>query len=112
MKFSKSKNGFFLEGVHAAAGIPGDAVDVSEADYFALLTAQSAGMNIVGDAAGYPVAIARPPADPAVVARSKLLGLDAASVRSIREWIAAQPTAPQRLKDYEAAAVAARANLV
>lgn len=46
-----------------------------------------------------------------VAAKAELAALDAASIRSIREWIAAQPTAPQILKDKEAAALAARAKI-
>ena len=42
---------------------------------------------------------------------AKLASIDAASIRSIREWIAAQPTAPQILKDKENAAQAERAKL-
>lgn len=41
-----------------------------------------------------------------------LAQLDRESIRDIREWIAAQPSAPQTLKDREAAAVAARARIV
>ena len=52
------------------------------------------------------------PPTAADLARGELMRLDAASVRSMREWIAAQPTAPQVLKDREAAAVLERAKLV
>lgn len=37
--------------------------------------------------------------------------LDRESIRDIREWIAAQPSAPQSLKDREAQAVAARGRI-
>lgn len=40
-----------------------------------------------------------------------LAELDRASIRDIREWIAAQPDAPQMLKDREAQAVVARGRL-
>ena len=40
-----------------------------------------------------------------------LAELDKQSIRDIREWIAAQPSAPQTLKDREAAAVAARGRM-
>lgn len=43
--------------------------------------------------------------------KAELRAIDIDSIRSIREWIAAQPTAPQILKDREAAAVLARAKL-
>lgn len=38
--------------------------------------------------------------------------LDAKSIRPMREWIAAQPSAPQELKDREALAVAARSRII
>ena len=37
--------------------------------------------------------------------------LDKDSIRAMREWIAAQPTAPQILKDKESLAAAERAKL-
>ena len=45
-------------------------------------------------------------------ALADLVAIDLASVRSIREYIAAKPDAPQILKDHEAAAIAARGRLV
>lgn len=50
-------------------------------------------------------------AETSAAALRELAAIDAASIRSMREWIAAQPTAPQILKDREAAAVLARAKL-
>ena len=44
-------------------------------------------------------------------ALARLAEIDAQSVRGLREWLAARPDAPQSLKDQEAAAVAARAEL-
>lgn len=44
-------------------------------------------------------------------ALAELAALDLASIRPIREYLAALPDAPQFLKDREAAAVAARARL-
>lgn len=41
----------------------------------------------------------------------ELTRIDLASIRAIREYIAARPDAPQILKEREAAAVAARAKL-
>lgn len=41
----------------------------------------------------------------------ELARIDRESIRDIREWIAAQPSAPQRLKDREALSVAHRATL-
>lgn len=43
--------------------------------------------------------------------KAKLAEIDFASIRSIREYIAAKADAPQILKDREAAAVAERAKL-
>lgn len=42
---------------------------------------------------------------------AELLALDVASIRDLREWVVAQPTAPQALKGREAAAVAKRAGI-
>lgn len=43
--------------------------------------------------------------------KARLREIDAASIRAIREWVAAQPDAPQFLKDREAEAVAEREKL-
>lgn len=43
--------------------------------------------------------------------KAKLAEIDFASIRALREYIAAKPDAPQLLKDREAAAVAERAKL-
>lgn len=43
--------------------------------------------------------------------KAKLMEIDLASIRGIREYIAAKADAPQLLKDKEAAAVAERAKL-
>lgn len=51
-----------------------------------------------------------PPFDPAPV-MAELDAIDRKSIRSIREWIAAQPNAPQLLKDRDAQAAAARGKL-
>ena len=44
-------------------------------------------------------------------AKALLNEIDLKSIRSIREWIALQPEAPQRTKDYEAQAISARTKL-
>lgn len=44
-------------------------------------------------------------------AKAALLEVDLASIRALREWVAAQPTAPQVLKDREALAVTERAKI-
>ena len=51
------------------------------------------------------------PRDEAAIARAKLKEIDASSIRSIREWVAAQPNAPQWVKDYEAQAAQERVKL-
>jgi hypothetical protein len=43
--------------------------------------------------------------------KAKLIEIDLKSIRSLREWVAKQPDAPQYLKDYEAQASEARAKL-
>lgn len=44
-------------------------------------------------------------------AKAALVAIDLASMRAIREWIIAQPTAPQSLKDKESVAVLERVKL-
>lgn len=57
-KYSASTGGFYDTGIHKT--IPGDAVDVSDATYAALIDAQISGKVIVADVDGYPVADAGP----------------------------------------------------
>lgn len=47
----------------------------------------------------------------AASALSKLKEIDLASIRSLREWLAAQPDAPSFILDHEAAAIAERVKL-
>ena len=44
-------------------------------------------------------------------AKAELADIDLKSIRSIREWLVTQPTAPQFIKDYEAQAKVARAKI-
>lgn len=44
-------------------------------------------------------------------AKAALLDIDLASIRALREWVAAQPTAPQIIKDREALATQTRAKI-
>lgn len=44
-------------------------------------------------------------------AKAALIAIDLASIRAIREWVIAQPTAPQLLKDRDAAAALERAKI-
>lgn len=49
--------------------------------------------------------------DKANAVKARLVAIDMRSIRSIREYIAAKPDAPQVLKEREASAVAERVNL-
>lgn len=51
-------------------------------------------------------------AEESAAAKRELAALDLASIRDLRAWVAAQPSAPQMQKDREAAAVAARARVL
>ena len=115
--YSSSTRGFYLSEIHGD-NIPADAVEITEAEHRALLDAQTAGNRIQPDARGRPVALPPPPktpeqiaADEADAARRELAELDMQSIRDIRAYIAAQPGAPQRLRDLEATAVATRSRL-
>ena len=44
-------------------------------------------------------------------AKVALVAIDMASIRSIREWVVSQPTAPQILKDRDSAAAVERAKV-
>jgi len=61
-------------------------------------------------AAAYQAELDRAKADADIKAR--LAGIDLKSIRAMREWLAAQPDAPQFIKDHEAAAIAERAKLM
>lgn len=50
-------------------------------------------------------------AEQSAVARQKLAALDLASIRTIREWVVLQPSAPQSIKDQNAAAVLERGKI-
>lgn len=50
-------------------------------------------------------------ADVKEAAKAKLVELDLASVRGLREWVAKQADAPAQIKDYEAQAIAERGKL-
>lgn len=43
--------------------------------------------------------------------KAKLAEIDLKSIRSLREWVVAQPNAPQFIKDYEESAAAERVKL-
>jgi len=50
-------------------------------------------------------------AEKSAQAKAELAAIDIASIRHMREWIASQPTAPQSLKDREAAAITERSKI-
>ena len=56
--------------------------------------------------------VAREKVEANQVIYEELEALDKASIRDIREWITAQPTAPPGLIDREDQAIAHRANIV
>ncbi|HEX7687337.1 MAG TPA: hypothetical protein VF453_06510 [Burkholderiaceae bacterium] len=53
--YSKSTSGFYVDAIHGEA-MPTDAVEISDDDYGALMTAQASGKSIVAGADGKPVA--------------------------------------------------------
>jgi hypothetical protein len=57
--FSKSTAGFYVKEIHGA-GVPSDAVEISDAEYDAVMSAQAAGKRIVADANGKPIAAEQP----------------------------------------------------
>lgn len=59
MHYSKSTGGFYNAAIHG--DIPADAVEITAAEYAALLTAQSSGKQIIADENGNPIAIDPPP---------------------------------------------------
>ena len=56
--FSASSSGFYDGDIHGS-NKPSDVVEITEAEHAALLAAQTAGLVIVGDAGGRPVAVER-----------------------------------------------------
>lgn len=72
------------------------------------------GIDLPGGAlaADPPKTAAELAAEDSARALAELAALDLASIRDMRAWVAAQPTAPQTLKDREDAAVAARARVI
>lgn len=77
--------------------LPAGCVEISDAEADAILNP--------------PKTQAQLDAEASAAAKAELLRIDMASIRSMREWIAAQPTAPQILKDKEAAAVIERSKV-
>lgn len=59
--YSAQTGGFYDKVVHGVEGLPGDAVEVSEADWLQLLQLQSEGKRIVAGTDGRPVAVDHAP---------------------------------------------------
>lgn len=57
MYFSKSTGGFYDDAIHEPDQIPSDAVEISQADYDQLMSAQSSGKAIQSDPDGNPIAV-------------------------------------------------------
>ncbi|TCS62598.1 hypothetical protein [Varunaivibrio sulfuroxidans] len=83
--FSAAATAFYDDSV--AGLLPPDAVAVSDADWSALLTAQSAGQIIAADAAGHPVATPPPPPALADVRTTSLAAIDVAAETARRKHI-------------------------
>ena len=60
MLYSKTANGFYDSAIHGD-NIPDDAVEITEAEYAALLEGQSQGKRIVADESGRPILQDPPP---------------------------------------------------
>lgn len=60
--YSKSTGGFYSEDVHGKDGIPGDAFELTDEEWRALLDAQARGQQIVAGTHGGPIAVDRDPA--------------------------------------------------
>lgn len=56
--YSKTTGGFYISAIHGDA-IPGDAVEITQAQHRALMVGQSMGKRIIADASGAPVLLDR-----------------------------------------------------
>lgn len=63
MFYSKSTGGFYTRDIHGN-NIPGDAVEITEAEHAALIEGQSMGKVIVADESGRPILQDPPPPTP------------------------------------------------
>ena len=90
MLYSPSTKGFYIAAVHGVA-IPADAVQIDDAHYAALMSAQAAGQVIVPGPSGAPVAV-----DP-----STLLTLDQVKAQKISELTSAANAAIGGLVSYK-----------
>ena len=69
--FSKSTNGFYVDGVHEAHQIPEDAVEITDEQHKSLLEGQSTGLIITSDENGYPINAEQVPNEEIVAARQR-----------------------------------------
>ncbi len=72
--YSKTTGGFYAAEIHGA-GMPSDAVEISDQVHAELLDAQAKGQVIVADADGKPIATDRPGPTPAQVAALLSMGV-------------------------------------
>lgn len=115
MKYSPTTQGFYDPEVNKT--IPADAVEITRDHHAFLLAGQSSG-KVIAVVSGSVVLQDPPPktqaeldAEATAAAKAELVAIDLASIRSIREYLASRPDAPQHLKDRETAAIAARARI-
>lgn len=71
--YSRSTGGFYSEDIHGKDGIPGDAFELTDEEWQALLTAQSKGQQIVAGTHGGPIAVDRDPGPGLIVQRDQAL---------------------------------------
>ena len=114
--YSTSTRGFYVDAIHGS-NIPADAVSVTDDEYAALFSAQSAGFSIESDANGTPKAVALPITPASELRRREILleleQIDLQSVRPLRAKVAgADTTEDERiLSELEARASALRTEL-
>ena len=117
MFYSKSIGGFYSPDIHTT--MPYDVVEITNEQYHQLLTSQSQGMVIVGDANGYPIAVT-PTVTPEQIKqariaeiKARLSAIDIDAIRPLRAI--ATGTATQfdtdKLASLDAEADALRAEL-
>lgn len=86
MYYSKGTGGFYSEKIHGEK-IPSDAVEITDAEYSALLHGQSTGFEIISDVDGKPFLRASV-ADRGEEIKARLAQIDALAVRPMRAMLA------------------------